>query len=858
MILLLLLLVGFSWSDVPLKSVIQDVEQTTSFRFLYRDALVAPVRVTLSTTEERILADLETHLKTKGIGMQVDVASKQIILYAASVQGRSGAPVQGTVLDDATGSRLPYATVMWLTEGQWAGVVTDDQGRFSFPYPKGSLQQTILVRYVGYEPRSVSLSAEAASINLAIRLIPETLTGSEIVIERRSVHSSADSLWITMSSSGGTTGFSEPGALRALQPLASVAAGGAISGGMFIRGSKPDGFQILLDGVPVYNQSHLFGLFDPFNQDALNALGFYYGITPATYAGLPGGTLSYTTKTASHMLTKGSFGLSNSAFRGTVEVPILTGRASLLISGRKSYLNNINWFGNESLIRWGLDVDRATSEPETSPTVDSRTVTPNGSDARFHDIHLKAYYEEREGAHWAASFYSGGDKTWQNATRLFRRPGTLQFESEEVETRNAWGSLVGSLQRHWRVSPTQRMNALVAISNYDASYSKDDFLYVRYNRNNDRFIPSLNLFSQRNSLLEIRANVQSDWFPAPSVVISSGMSVASIGIDYEEQSIQRPVYSTTTKSVQTDVFAQAELQQNEWVHVTAGMRLHYFSLGNEIRLSPRLHVMALPGKRVRFGGGYSVNHQFLHSVSIKQQSSADIWISSLSDQPPSSSTHLTGGVYTWLGYGMSAQVEVYRKVAKDARYHEVNPSLLVTREVALDAPWFYQNTIKSSGIETQVSGSHRSMDWMVSYTNSATTMQNPSLNNGEAFAADWDRTHSGSAHVSVKPVDGMSILAGIHTASGSPNTATEFGSDERGRLDSYLRVDAGLRGTVPVGRTVVTGTLSIFNLLDRKNVWYRSPVLVSNPTARPPTLDFENLDVYDLGRLMSFDLSVRF
>ena len=147
---------------------------------------------------------------------------------------------------------------------------------------------------------------------------------------------------------------------------------------------------------------------------------------------------------------------------------------------------------------------------------------------------------------------------------------------------------------------------------------------------------------------------------------------------------------------------------------------------------------------------------------------------------------------------------------------------------------------------------------MLGYTNSETMLSNPSLNNGDAFHADWDRRHSVSAHASVRPFNRFTLLVGAYAASGSPNTATEFGSEDGGRLDPYFRMDAGAQYRFAVGKTLVDATVSVFNLLDRDNVWYRSPVLVTNQSVRPPTLEFENLDVYDLGRLISFDLSVSF
>lgn len=42
------------------------------------------------------------------------------------------------------------------------------------------------------------------------------------------------------------------------------------STGLYVRGGGPDQNLMLLDGVPVYNASHLFGFFSVFNADAIN------------------------------------------------------------------------------------------------------------------------------------------------------------------------------------------------------------------------------------------------------------------------------------------------------------------------------------------------------------------------------------------------------------------------------------------------------------------------------------------------------------------------------------------------------------------------------------------------------------
>ena len=57
--------------------------------------------------------------------------------------------------------------------------------------------------------------------------------------------------------------------LRVLQLLPGVQSGGEGQSGFYVRGGSPDQNLILLDGVPVYNASHLFGFFSVFNSDAI-------------------------------------------------------------------------------------------------------------------------------------------------------------------------------------------------------------------------------------------------------------------------------------------------------------------------------------------------------------------------------------------------------------------------------------------------------------------------------------------------------------------------------------------------------------------------------------------------------------
>lgn len=77
----------------------------------------------------------------------------------------------------------------------------------------------------------------------------------------------------------------EKDVLRALQLLPGVSGGGEGQSGLYVRGGGPDQNLILLDGVPVYNASHLFGFFSVFNADAIKDVSLVKGGFPARYGG---------------------------------------------------------------------------------------------------------------------------------------------------------------------------------------------------------------------------------------------------------------------------------------------------------------------------------------------------------------------------------------------------------------------------------------------------------------------------------------------------------------------------------------------------------------------------------------------
>lgn len=79
--------------------------------------------------------------------------------------------------------------------------------------------------------------------------------------------------------------FSSPDVVKTLQSLPGVASGTEMLSGLYVHGGNNDENLFLLDGTPLYQVSHLGGLFSAFNTDIIKNIDFYKSGFPARYGG---------------------------------------------------------------------------------------------------------------------------------------------------------------------------------------------------------------------------------------------------------------------------------------------------------------------------------------------------------------------------------------------------------------------------------------------------------------------------------------------------------------------------------------------------------------------------------------------
>ena len=66
--------------------------------------------------------------------------------------------------------------------------------------------------------------------------------------------------------------------------------------GLYVHGGEGSDNLFLLDGVPMYQISHLGGLFSSFNTDVVDHLDFYKSGFPARYGGRMSSVVDVTTR----------------------------------------------------------------------------------------------------------------------------------------------------------------------------------------------------------------------------------------------------------------------------------------------------------------------------------------------------------------------------------------------------------------------------------------------------------------------------------------------------------------------------------------------------------------------------------
>lgn len=252
--------------------------------------------------------------------------------------------LSGTIADSTNGETIIGAIVYVKSIGK--GTTANTYGFYSLTLSEGTYD--VSFSFISYETTVKRITLNK-NVSLNLKFKPESTALKEVVVsaesskekeEVKSTQMGMISLPIEQIKHVPCIG-GEVDIIKVMQLMPGIKRGGEGQTGMYVRGGDADQNLILVDEATVYNVSHLFGFFSVFNNDALKDVMIYKGGFPASYGGRLSAVMDIRMKEGDMQKyhVDGGIGLLSSHL--TVQGPIIKDTASFIISGRRSYIDQV-------------------------------------------------------------------------------------------------------------------------------------------------------------------------------------------------------------------------------------------------------------------------------------------------------------------------------------------------------------------------------------------------------------------------------------------------------------------------------------------------------------------------------------
>ncbi|QGY44632.1 TonB-dependent receptor plug domain-containing protein [Maribellus comscasis] len=743
--------------------------------------------------------------------------------------------ITGIVKEKNTGETLPYASV--IMEGTTNGTTTNADGYFTlFNIPENGVLLT--VRFLGYTNAQVRVEGDDLLNLVVIEMEQETKNIDEIVVAARrnmmKVSDNVGQVSISPKQLTSLPSLGEKDIFRSMQLLPGVSGTNEASSGLYVRGGTPDQNLILFDGFTVYHVDHFYGFFSAFNANAIKDVQLYKGGFEPKFGGRTSSVVEITGKTGNENDFKLGAEVSSISANIYTEIP-LWGKGSVLFAARRSYAE---------IIKSGLyeDIfDMAGNETSVQNYTSGRFQTQDTEPVfNFYDMNLKATYKPSDKDVISLSFYSGSDNL-DNTIDFNTSTRGLSGSSANISTNTTdlteWGNH-GMSARWGRKWGTQLYsNTVVSYSQFYSNRDRTTSTIVTRDETDTTFVGII----QDNKVLDFSVRQDFEYELNANHNLAAGVHFTGNNIRFENDLNDTTLLDLDNKGNIYAAYLQDKWSLSKNVNLTFGARVNYFDVTQKYYFEPRIQTIFKWSPRLKTKAAWGIYNQFINR-SVQEdleQGSYEIWL--LSDDeivPVQSATHYILGMSyeadKWL-----FDVEAYYKDL--GGLSELNPRVGSTVSASDDLQDIYTNSFFegtgiAKGIEFLIQKKFGNYTGWIAYTLSKTEHRFDDIED-HPFPALHDQTHE------IKLVNSYKwrkwTLAGTWVyATGKPYTAPAGGysltllngteqyyvvlSDKNGqRLPAYHRLDVSATYDFKIGEVPASLGLSIFNLYNRANVWYK-------------------------------------
>ena len=249
----------------------------------------------------------------------------------------------------STSEVVEYANI-FITPCSCGGT-TDEKGNLTIPLPADTYQ--VITSYVGFQNDTTAVVLNK-NISTKIFLKLEGYLLNKVTITATNTRENIDRTVMGVQQLSMDkmkllpTALGEVDVLSSLAMLAGVGSAGEASNGLSVRGGSLDQNLVLLDYAPIFNPTHLFGLFSVFTPEAIGSIELFRSNMPSKYGGRISSVVDIKVKnpTADKFTLTGGIGLAST--RLSIETPIIKNKLSVIASTRMFY-NDFLFSLNERL-----------------------------------------------------------------------------------------------------------------------------------------------------------------------------------------------------------------------------------------------------------------------------------------------------------------------------------------------------------------------------------------------------------------------------------------------------------------------------------------------------------------------------
>ena len=785
---------SYSRKIVPVQEKITFEAQNMSISRIL-DAILNPIKIEYALVEKQVV------LKRKK-----DVEQSNTPAPPPITTVKSNYTISGNVEELKSGESLIGATI--YIEELKSGSVTNAYGFYSITIPEG--KYTLTYSFIGFEEIKKEIILDK-NIQMNIRLDEDTELLQEVVIDAsKSIpfvenvqKGHAELLPVSVTQMPALMG--EHDVIKSLQSVPGIKLFADGSTNFHVRGGNRDQNLILLDEAPIYNPSHVLGLFSTIIPDAAKDIKIYKGDLPVQQGGRLSSLIDIKTNEGNlkKLVFSGSLGLA--ASRLVLEGPLKKDKSSFFVSGRFS---NLNWF--------------------------TKNIAKTNAKIGFYDFNTKFNVSLNQNNRLYFSFYSGLDN--------FEDIGNSGIQ---------WGNFAGTIR--WNHIFNKRLFSNTTL--YSSSYN---YYLITSIPNNDRWHSSIanvslksdfSYFINPENNLYFGAKITYHGFNPGNYEPGNGVLPPSVPVVSKKNTNEIVLYAGNEQQFLDKVSIKYGLRLSIWQNIGPAVEYIYnenyqpveaqnFQRGklynSYVELAPRfgLAYQITPSLSAKAFYTRSVQNVHLITNSISPFTNFEVWLPSSINIKPQIADQIGGGLFLkWPEKRLTLSGEVYYKWM-DNQVDYVDHASMILNPFLEGELRFGKG--KAYGGEIMLEKKQGRLTGWIGYAYSRSFRKIPELNNGKKFPTYFDRPHEISIFLAQKLGRKWDLSANwIYNTGASYTTPTgfyEFESqkvpiyNERGndRLPDYHRLDLSLNFQLnkPEKKFKHYLNFSIYNLYGQQNPVY--------------------------------------